>query len=132
MGDPTAATRILIVEDHAFFSDALRLVLHQQLTGGATFRHAPTVAEGRRLVHEEGPFDLAVVDLMLPDGDGTDVVRAVKGRWPETPVAVLSFARDLSVAREAGADETINKLESLESIIAKLERLASGGERPAT
>lgn len=127
-----AATRILIVEDHAFFSDALRLLLRQHLPGGATFRHAPTVAEGYRLVREKDPFDLAVVDLMLPDGDGAEVVRAVKGRWPGTPVAVLSLARDFSAAREAGADEAINKLESLENVIPKLARLASGAERPAT
>jgi len=76
---------------------------------GATFRCASTLSEGLRLVAEAGPFALAVVDLMLPDGDGTDVVRAMKERWPETPVCVLSSVRDLSGALQAGADEAIGK-----------------------
>lgn len=126
---------ILMVEDHRFFSDVLRLLLGRRLPGGvlgrdSTFRCATTVAEGLRLVAEAGPFALAVVDLMLPDGDGTDVVRAVKARWPETPVCVLSSVRDLSEALEAGADEAIGKETPLPQIVATLVRLASGAGRP--
>ena len=126
---------VLVVEDHAFFSQALQLVLGRHLSGGllggATFHHATTVAEGLRLASEERPFDLAVVDLMLPDGDGTDVVRAVKGRWPETPVCVLSSVLDLSGALEAGADEAIPKSTPLPQIIEVLARLAAGRAGPA-
>ncbi len=74
---------------------------------------------------------MAVVDLMLPDGDGTDVVRAMKERWPETPVCVLSSVEDLSGALSAGADEAIPKSTPLSEIIEALARLASGGGRPA-
>jgi DNA-binding NarL/FixJ family response regulator len=45
---------------------------------------------------------VAIVDLMLPDGDGTDVVREIKASYPETLVAVLSSVRDLSGALRAG------------------------------
>ncbi|HEV2743495.1 MAG TPA: response regulator, partial [Rubrobacter sp.] len=93
-------TRILVVEDHAFFSQAIEILLGQRLSEGgyepAEFHHAATVAEGLRLVAQAGPFALAVVDLMLPDGDGTDVVRRIKAAYPQTRVAVLSSARDLS------------------------------------
>jgi DNA-binding response OmpR family regulator len=58
--------------------------------GSPKFVRATSVAEGLRLVSEEGPFDLAVVDLMLPDGDGTTVVREIKAQSPGTPVAVVS------------------------------------------
>ena len=125
-------TRILLVEDHAFFSQALVLVLGQRLSEGGgppEFRRAATVAEGLRLAAEEGPFALAVVDLMLPDGDGTDVVRAVKGRWPGTPVCVLSSLWDLSGAIEAGADEAIGKVGDLQETVTTLARLATGGGR---
>ncbi len=118
-----------MVEDHAFFSGALTLLLGQRLSEGVlglpTFDRATTIEEGLRLVAEAGPFALAVVDLMLPDGDGTDVVRAMKGRWPDTPVAVLSSVLDLSGALEAGADEAIPKSTPLSEIIEVLSRLAS-------
>lgn len=128
-------TKILMVEDHRFFSDVLRLVLEQRLSGGLlgrgpTYCVASTLAEGLKLVAEAGPFALAVVDLMLPDGDGTDVVRAVKERWPRTPVCVLSSVTDLSGALEAGADEAISKGTPLPQIVSALVRLASGVGNP--
>lgn len=64
---------------------------------------------------------------MLPDGDGTTVLRAIEAFDPETPVAVLSSARDLSAALDAGADEVIGKGTPLSGIVSRLERLVLGG-----
>jgi DNA-binding NarL/FixJ family response regulator len=120
-------TKILMVEDHAYFSGALSLVLGQRLSqgllGSPTFHRAATLKEGLRLVAEAGPFALAVVDLILPDGDGTEIVREVKARWPETPVCVLSAVEDLSGALAAGADEALHKSTPLTQIVAVLSRL---------
>ena len=69
---------------------------------------------------------------MLPDGDGTEVVREIKASYPRTRVAVLSSVRDLSGALEAGADEALGKAVPLQATIEVLSRLASGGGRPAT
>jgi len=128
-------TRILIVEDHLFFSEALELMLGRRLSEehgeGAEFRQAATVADGLRIADEEGPFDVAVVDLMLPDGDGTDVVRRIRAAYPETRVAVLSSVLDLSGALAAGADEALGKAIPLQETIEVLARLASGRESPA-
>jgi DNA-binding NarL/FixJ family response regulator len=122
-----AATRVLIVEDHRFFSEALELLLGGRLSDGgadpAEFRRAATVADGLRIAEEEGPFDVAVVDLMLPDGDGTEVVRRIKAAYPRTRVAVLSSVGDLSGALSAGADEAIHKSLPLTEIIEILARL---------
>ncbi len=131
-----AAPRILIVEDHRFFSEALRLMLGRRLCEehgeDAEFRLAATVTDGLRIADEERPFDVAIVDLMLPDGDGTEVVRRIKASYPETRVAVLSSVLDLSGALEAGADEALGKAVPLQEVIEVLGRLASGGGRPAT
>jgi DNA-binding NarL/FixJ family response regulator len=128
-GDTIAAPRILIVEDHRHFSEALRMLLERRLSEEhgeqAEFRLAATLADGLRIAEEEGPFDLAVVDLMLPDGDGTDVVREIKAAYPKTRVAVLSSVRDLSGALAAGADEALGKAAPLSVIIEALGRLAS-------
>ena len=118
-----------MVEDHASFAGAITLVLGRRLSGGLlalpTFHRAATLREALRLVAEAGPFALAVVDLILPDGDGTDVVRAMKARWPETPVCVLSSVADLSGAIEAGADEALRKSTPLTEIVATLARLVA-------
>ncbi len=131
-----AAPRILIVEDHRFFSEALRLMLGRRLCEehgeDAEFRLAATVTDGLRIADEERPFDVAIVDLVLPDGDGTEVVRRIKASYPETRVAVLSSVLDISGALEAGADEALGKAVPMQETIEVLGRLASGGGRPAT
>ena len=134
-GDETVATRVLIVEDHSLFAQALELVLGQALAdegGGAEFARAATVADGLRIADREGPFGLAVVDLVLPDGNGADLVRELKAAYPETRVAVLSAVSDLSGSLEAGADDAISKMVPLPEIVARLETLARAGVRPGT
>ena len=124
-------TNVLIVDDHKSFAEALELVLHSTFASAPgnsdvspKFVRAASVAEGLRLVSEDGPFDLAVVDLMLPDGNGTTVVREIKAQNPGTPVAVVSASEDLSEALAAGADETIPKETGFAEIVASLARLA--------
>ena len=123
-------TNVLIVDDHQSFAEALELVLRSTFASApgnsdvsSKFVRAASVAEGLRLVSEEGPFDLAVVDLMLPDGNGTTVVREIKARTPGTLVAVVSASEDLSEALAAGADEAISKRTGLAEIVASLARL---------
>ena len=124
------------MEDHSLFAQALELVLGQRLAGegdGAEFVRAATVADGLEVADRDGPFDLAVVDLILPDGNGADLVREVKAAHPETRVAVLSAVADLSGALSAGADEAISKMVPLPEIVARLEALArAAGGRPGT
>jgi DNA-binding NarL/FixJ family response regulator len=127
--------RILIVEDHHVFSEALELLLGDRLleehVERAEFRRAATVAEGIGLVHEDGPFDVAIVDLVLPDGDGAEVLDEIKASHPRTRVAVLSPDPDLPDALKAGADETIAKETPLLEMISDLACLADGGDRTA-
>lgn len=117
-------TNVLIVDDHHFFGEALELVLRPALAGSPRFVRATSVAEGLMLVSEDHPFDLAVIDLMLPDGNGITIVREIKTLSPDTPVAVLSASEDLSEALAAGADEAIPKWTPLSEIVASLVRLA--------
>jgi two-component system response regulator QseB len=123
-------TRILIVEDHRLFAQSLELLLGQRLAeaegGPAEFCRAATVADGIAIADREGPFDAAIVDLVLPDGNGADLVRELKAAYPRTRVAVLSATPDLSGAMDAGADDAISKGVPLLEIVARLEGLAVG------
>jgi DNA-binding response OmpR family regulator len=123
-GGSHAVTHVLIVDDHRSFADALELVLRSTLAGSARCSCAASVAEGLRLVSQGDPYDLAVVDLMLPDGNGTTVVREIKAQNPGTPVAVVSASENLSEALAAGADEAIPKDTGFAQIVASLSRLA--------
>ena len=125
---PKIAAHVLIVDDHRWFSDTIAFLLGKRLPERrrrpAWISQAATVAEGLRLASEGLPLDLAVVDLMLPDGDGLDVVRRIKALNPATRVVVLSAAKDLSGALDAGADEILSKDVPLLRVLSVLERLA--------
>jgi two-component system, OmpR family, response regulator QseB len=128
-------TRVLIIEDHAFFSEALEILLGRRLSEAhgedAEFRHAATVADGLAIAFGEGPFDVVIVDLVLPDGDGTEVVREIRASCPETPVAVLSSLWNPSGALGAGADEVFGKVDDLHETVEALARMAAGGRKAA-
>ena len=114
--------RMIIVDDHSAFGQALELVLGR--TDGTEVVLARTVEEGKTLIRGHGRFDLAVLDLMLPDGEGTDLVAEVKRHHPDASVAILSAREDVEeVASKAGADAAISKATSLPDIISTLEKL---------
>jgi len=114
--------RMIVVDDHSAFGQALELVLER--TKDTKVVLARTVEEGRTLIRGNERFDLAVLDLMLPDGEGTELVAEVRRHHPDTPVAILSARADVAeVASKAGADAAISKATPLPSIISTLERL---------
>jgi CheY-like chemotaxis protein len=132
---------ILIVEDHVLFAEILAVLLARALRSpGAPekpsnfpkFSYATSIAEALRLVPRDRPLDLAVVDLILPDGNGTTVVREIKRRRPGTPVAVLTASEDLSEALAAGADKALPKMTPLEEIVTCLVCLARIPDKPGT
>ena len=115
--------RVMIVEDHSAFAQALELVLEK--VDGTEVALARTLEEGRSLIQNGGPFDLVVLDLTLPDGEGTELVDEIRQRHPETPVAVLSARDDVEeAASKAGADAAIPKDTPLPEIISTFRRLA--------
>lgn len=115
--------RVLLVEDHSAFAQAMGMVM--RASGGMEVAGvARTLAEGRDMAFRGEGWDLVVVDLMLPDGSGVDLVSKIKSEHPRTPVAVLSAESDLSVALEAGADAAIRKETPFPEILAILHGLA--------
>jgi two-component system invasion response regulator UvrY len=115
--------RVMFVEDHSAFAQVLELVLRQ--VEGTEVALARTLEEGRALIRSDGPFDLVVLDLTLPDGEGTELIPELRQRRPETPVAVFSARDDVDeAASNAGADAAIPKDTPLPDIISSLKQLA--------
>jgi len=115
--------RVMIVEDHSAFAQALELVLGQ--VDGTNVLHARTLEEGRAVIRSGERLDLIMLDLTLPDGEGTELIAEVRQTHPETPVAVLSARDDVDeAASKAGADAAISKETPLPDIISSVRRLA--------
>ena len=77
--------------------------------------------------------DLLVLDLGLPDMDGTDVLRDLR-RWSAAPVLVLSARHgspDKVGALDAGADDYITKPFGLDELLARVRGQLSRGPHPA-
>jgi two-component system KDP operon response regulator KdpE len=111
-------SRILVVDDDDQLRRALRINLaarHYEVLTAADATTALAVA-GRT------PPDLAIVDLGLPDLDGVEVVRGLRG-WTQIPIIVLS-ARDAQGAKvealDSGADDYVTKPFGMDELLARI------------
>jgi DNA-binding NarL/FixJ family response regulator len=108
-------TRVLLVEDHALFRQALSLLLYRY--PDLEVMQAGTLAEARLLL---GGVDVVALDNLLPDGAGTELIVEVRTKNPGASVLVLNEAPDSpsrSLALAAGADRVISKAESPFTIV---------------
>ena len=130
--------RVLVVEDDAGIAQGLKLHLRQQ---GWAADVAGTLAQGWAALCAE-PFDLVLLDLGLPDGDGSALLRRLRAapgkRLPDaaTPVLVMT-ARDQVAARVAaldlGADDYVTKPFDGQELAARMRavrRRAAGRAQP--
>ncbi|WP_435228922.1 response regulator [Streptomyces sp. Tue6028] len=111
-------TRVLVVEDDPQLVRALVINLQARKYGVDA---APDGATALRLAASRQP-DVVLLDLGLPDMDGTDVIKALRG-WTRAPVVVLSArqASDEKVAAlDAGADDYVTKPFSMDELLARL------------
>lgn len=123
-----AQTRVVLVDDHRAFSEALGMAvdLQQDLRCVGV---AATAKEGLDLIARERPH-VAIVDVVLPDLDGTEVSRRVRELSPGTRVVVLTARNELAVmarAASAGACGFISKERPVAEILATI-RAARMGE----
>ncbi len=124
--------RLLLVEDDRMIGDSLRAAL--RLDGYAVDWVRDALAAQSTLSSER--FDLVLLDLGLPKGDGLEVLRALRARQDSTPVIVLT-ARDglgdLVAGLDAGADDYLAKpfeLDELNARIRAVMRRHSGRAQP--
>lgn len=119
--------RVLIVDDHASFSESLRDVLGRR-AGIVVTGTAATVKDAVRLADESSP-DVVLMDQRLPDGTGADAGARILARHPGIAIVILtggSSADDLLDAVEAGACGYLLKTEGVAEIADAITRAAAG------
>lgn len=132
------AARVLVVEDDEHISELV--VLHLRLEG-----HTPVAvrdgSEALRLARSE-PFDLLILDLMLPGLDGVTLCRAIRrdSRNADAPILMLTARRDEAdkvVGLDSGADDYLTKPFGVRELVARVRallrrrRVAAGPHAPA-
>ena len=125
----TPRRRVLVVDDEPQILRALRVVLRD---AGFEAMPASTAQEALDLAALHPP-DAAIVDLLLPDGDGIEVTRALR-EWTKAPIIVLSAVGEEEQkvrALEAGADDYVTKPFGPRELVARLEAALRRAGRPA-
>jgi two-component system phosphate regulon response regulator OmpR len=123
------APRILIVDDDLRLRDLLERYL-----GGQGFQTRGVAnAAGLRAALAAQHFDLIVLDLMLPDGDGLDVCRQLRAHGDTTPVIMLTARGDeidRVVGLELGADDYLPKPCSPRELLARVRAVLRRAPEP--
>lgn len=120
-------SRILVTDDDERLLSALRI----NLTARGHVVETASTGRAALAAAERSLPDLLVLDLGLPDLDGTDVIRQLRG-WTDVPIIVLSgrtAGQDKVVALDAGADDYVTKPFGVEELMARIRAITrrSGG-----
>ena len=121
-------TRILLVEDHASFRQALAFMFERE-EEFAVVGQAGTLAEARRFLNGSGgETDVAVCDLALPDGDGFDLIEELAANGEVITLVLSASLEPARFARavEAGASGVLHKAAAIGDIVEAVKRLRAG------
>jgi DNA-binding NarL/FixJ family response regulator len=128
----TTPLKVMLVEDHAAFREALAFVLEGEqelevIAQAGSLAGAREALEGGGL---QGRLDVALIDLALPDGDGTDLIGDLRRSDPSIKVIVLSAALwpwRIDELLRAGVDAVLDKVQSPREIAREVRREGGGG-----
>ena len=125
-------TRVMLVEDQPDFRRLMVALLDRQ-SDLEVVAQAGSLTEAREHAAVVR-FDVAVLDLGLPDGNGADLISDLRGTNPDVAVLILSASLDpasLERAAQAGASEIMDKLSTPGELIGAIRRLGTA-ESPDT
>jgi two-component system, OmpR family, KDP operon response regulator KdpE len=121
--------RVLVVDDEPQILRGLTTMLR-----GAGYDVATATSASQALAEAAAhPPEAVILDLVLPDGRGTDVTRELR-TWTDAPVILLSALgdeREKVAALDAGADDYVTKPFSVDELLARLRAALRRGGAPA-
>ncbi|MFK7741570.1 MAG: response regulator transcription factor [Planctomycetota bacterium] len=122
--------QLLVVEDDA----SIRESLVDYFTDREWLVHAAADLTAAQRALSERSFDMVLLDLRLPDGDGIDLLRDMRRRGDRTPVIVLTARGEVDqrvLGLKLGADDYVVKPYSLHELAARIEAVQRRSDRPA-
>lgn len=119
---PRHGLRILLVEDHADTREVMRQLLRRR---GHEVTVAQGVAAAMAVVEAGASVDILISDLGLPDGNGLDLVKAVRAHQPVRAIALSGYGMedDHQRSRDAGFEEHLVKPVNIADLMKAIERL---------
>jgi DNA-binding NarL/FixJ family response regulator len=132
MSAPNTPLKVMLVEDDAAFREALAFVLAEG-HGLEVVAQAGSLAEARKALDGglDGRPDVALLDLALPDGDGTELIAELRRSNPAMKVVVLSATirprRVEELLLRAGVDAVLDKWKAPAQIAREVRREGGGG-----
>ncbi|MBL8565595.1 MAG: response regulator transcription factor [Hyphomicrobiaceae bacterium] len=121
-------TRVLIVEDHPMFAEAVHSVLERAIRG-VEIHHADSLEQAKGLLNENSDFDLALLDLWLPDTQGFEGLIELRHSYPKMPIVVLSAFASSGVVDKAlvcGASGFISKATARDDLVSAVSSALQG------
>jgi len=120
--------KILHADDHPLFREGIRFFL-KLLDGQVTALEAGTLQATMDKLSLEWPVDLLLLDLEMPGMNLADGFFAIRRRYPQLPIAIVSGVTDANLIRsliEGGARGFIPKLSGSEQLLDALRRILAG------
>ena len=124
-----AATRILIVDDHPLFREALK----QAISGGidhAEIAQAGSLDAARGQLDQHDGFDLVLLDLRMPGVQGLSGLIFLRAQYPNVPIVIVTAAEDHGLVQRAlslGASGFIPKSSRTATIVQAINDVLNGG-----
>jgi CheY-like chemotaxis protein len=115
---------VLVVDDHPLLREAIAARLRSM--GAGIVHEAASVAEARARAQANGPCDLAILDLGLPDGSGLELMKTLRDTYGMKGIALSGFGTDEDIAASVAAGFTAHLTKPIdwERLRAEIERLA--------
>jgi DNA-binding NarL/FixJ family response regulator len=132
MSAPTTPLKVMLVEDDTAFREALAFVLAKEHELEVVAQ-AGSLAEARQALDGglEGSLDVVLLDLALPDGDGTELIAQLRRSNPAVKVMVLSATiwprRVEELLLRAEVDAVLDKWKAPTQIAREVRREGGGG-----
>ena len=119
--------RVILVDDHADFRRLVAAVVDRE-ADLEVVAQAGSLEEARGRIASVG-CDVAVLDMSLPDGVGSDLIAGLREICPGSAVLILSASLDaatLARVKEAGADEVLDKFGNPAEVVGAIRQLGAG------
>ena len=120
--------KLLLVEDHLYVAESLQLLLERTMD----FSTATDCKQAIQLIKEENDFDIVLLDMGLPDGDGRSLLHFFQTHNHYPPVLVITGKENESeiirTAKSMGAKGFYHKSQSPKILLEAVDTLLEGGE----